>query len=254
MQAPSVGAGSPYRISSGDTLWAIASRLKREGVSGSVSEIIKKIQQLNPGITDASRIVTGRSLKLPGGSGAATSLARQPFARDEMSTGRGRAHRAASQHAVGQAAPVGQVALAPASGIQAAIDFGRSQLGAPYVGGASPFRFGKPGDGKTYQQAGQRAYVSQKGVVGYDCSGLMVTMLKKAGIDISRFSSSRAMKAGLPEVSKHDLQPGDLLVKNGHVSMYIGDGKMIESVPSGVRVTSASKYINDPSYSSHRPG
>jgi cell wall-associated NlpC family hydrolase len=155
----------------------------------------------------------------------------------------------------GGAAPVSGPAPsgAPAN-IQAAIDFGRSQVGAPYVGGASPFRFGTPGDGRTYQMAGQRAYVSQKGVIGYDCSGLMVTMLKKAGIDISRYGSSRAMKAGLPEVPKDQLQPGDLLVKNGHVAMYLGNGQMIESVPSGVRVTSASPSLNDPAYSGHRAG
>lgn len=142
---------------------------------------------------------------------------------------------------------------APAN-IQAAIDFGISQAGAPYVGGASPFRFGTPGNGQTYQMEGQHAYVSPKGVVGYDCSGLMVTMLKKAGIDISRFSSSRSMKANLPQVPKDQLQPGDLLVKNGHVAMYIGQGQMIEAVPSGLHVTSAAKYINDPAYTGHRPG
>jgi cell wall-associated NlpC family hydrolase len=154
-------------------------------------------------------------------------------------------------------APVAPVAPAPtgaSAGIQAAIDFGLSQQGAPYVGGASPFRFGKPGDGRTYQMPGQKAYVSPLGVVGYDCSGLMVTMLKKAGIDISHLGSSRAMKAGLPEVSKSALQPGDLLVKNGHVAMYIGNGQMIEAVPGGVKVSPASKYINDPAYSGHRPG
>jgi cell wall-associated NlpC family hydrolase len=145
-------------------------------------------------------------------------------------------------------------APAASTGIQAAIDFGLTQLGAPYVGGASPFRFGTPGDGRTYQMDGQRAYVSQKGVVGYDCSGLMVTMLKKAGIDISGLASSRAMKKDLPEVPKDQLQPGDLLVKNGHVAMYIGDGKMIESVPSGVRVADASKYIDNDDYTGHRPG
>ena len=142
---------------------------------------------------------------------------------------------------------------APAN-IQAAIDFGLSQLGAPYVGGASPFRFGTPGDGRTYQMDGQKPYVSPKGVIGYDCSGLMVTMLKKAGINISNLGSSRAMKASLPTVDKNQLQPGDLLVKNGHVAMYIGDGKMIESVPGGVKVSDASKYINDPAYSGHRAG
>jgi cell wall-associated NlpC family hydrolase len=153
------------------------------------------------------------------------------------------------------AAPVQPMAPtgAPAN-IQAAIDFGLSQLGAPYVGGASPFRFGTPGDGRTYQMAGQKPYVSQKGVIGYDCSGLMVTMLKKAGINISNLGSSRAMKSSLPKVDKNQLQPGDLLVKNGHVAMYIGDGKMIESVPGGVKVSDAHKYINDPAYSGHRPG
>jgi cell wall-associated NlpC family hydrolase len=153
------------------------------------------------------------------------------------------------------ASPVQQTAPsgAPAN-IQAAIDFGLSQLGAPYVGGASPFRFGTPGDGRTYQMDGQKPHVSPKGVIGYDCSGLMVTMLKKAGINLSNLASSRAMKASLPSVDKNALQPGDLLVKNGHVSMYIGDGKMIESVPGGVKVSDASKYINDAAYSGHRPG
>lgn len=166
--------------------------------------------------------------------------------------------RFVDSHTPGASQPSAPVApTAPtgaSSGIQAAIDFGLSQLGAPYVGGASPFRFGKPGDGNTYQMQGQKAYVSPRGVVGYDCSGLMVTMLKKAGIDLSRFGSSRAMKSGLPQVPKDQLQPGDLLVKNGHVAMYIGDGKMIEAVPGGVRVAPASKYINDPAYSGHRPG
>jgi cell wall-associated NlpC family hydrolase len=112
----------------------------------------------------------------------------------------------------------------------------------------------RSGDGNTYQMQGQHAYVSPKGVVGYDCSGLVVTMLKKAGIDLSGMASSRLMKQNLPEVPKDQLRPGDLLVKNGHVAMYIGDGKMIESVPGGVRVSPASKYINDPAYTGHRPG
>lgn len=155
----------------------------------------------------------------------------------------------------GAAAPTTTIQPGSTStGIQAAIDFGLTQLGAPYVGGASPFRFGTPGDGKTYQMEGQRPHVSPKGVIGYDCSGLVVTMLKKAGIDLSGMASSSQMKARLPQVPKDQLQPGDLLVKNGHVSMYIGNGQMIESVPAGVRVVPASTYINDPAYTGHRPG
>ncbi|MBX7096677.1 MAG: C40 family peptidase [Myxococcaceae bacterium] len=150
-------------------------------------------------------------------------------------------------------APVNTTPTGAPANIQAAIDFGLTQLGAPYVGGASPYRFGTPGDGRTYQMEGQHAYVSPKGVIGYDCSGLMVTMLKKAGIDLSGMASSRGMLK-LPEVPKDQLQPGDLLVKNGHVAMYIGNGQMIESVPGGVRVAPASKYIYDPAYSGRHPG
>jgi peptidoglycan hydrolase-like protein with peptidoglycan-binding domain len=148
---------------------------------------------------------------------------------------------------------------APNARIQAAIDFGMTQLGAPYVGGGSPFRFGKPGNGQIYQMQGQRPYRSPAGVVGYDCSGFIVTLFRKAGVDLGGMSSSSAMKASLPSVPKNELQPGDLLVKNGHVVMYIGDGKVLESASSGdpdgdgigngsVRVTDAGKYLNDSSY------
>lgn len=136
--------------------------------------------------------------------------------------------------------------------IGAALDWAKTQVGAPYTGGASPFRYGTPGNGQTYQQAGQKAYVSPRGVVGYDCSGFVVTTLKKAGINL-KWHNSSGMKANLPNVPKNQLQPGDLLVKNGHVAIYIGNGQMIESVPTGVRVTAASKYINDSDYVGRRP-
>lgn len=143
-------------------------------------------------------------------------------------------------------------APAASGSIQSALDWAKTQVGAPYVGGASPFRYGTPGNGQTYQQPPQKAYVSQKGVIGYDCSGFVVTTLKKAGINLTWHNSS-GMKKNLPAVPKDQLQPGDLLVKDGHVAIYLGGGKMIESVPAGVRVTSASTYINDSNYVGRRP-
>lgn len=142
--------------------------------------------------------------------------------------------------------------VTPSGSIQAALEWAKTQVGAPYVGGASPFRYGTPGNGQTYQQQGQKAYVSQKGVIGYDCSGFVVTTLKKAGINLQWHNSS-GMKANLPSVPKDRLQPGDLLVKDGHVAIYLGGGNMIESVPSGVRVTSAQPYLGDRSYVGRRP-
>ncbi len=150
--------------------------------------------------------------------------------------------------------------------IQAAIDFGMSNLGAPYVGGGSPFRFGtRPGDGRVYQMQGQKPYRSPAGVIGFDCSGFVVAMFRKAGVDLAaqNMASSSTMKNGLPAVPKNELQPGDLLVKNGHVVIYLGGGKVLESASSGdpdgdglgngsVRVSDASKFLNDSSYVGRR--
>ena len=150
--------------------------------------------------------------------------------------------------------------------VQAAIDFGMSNLGAPYVGGGSPFRFGtRPGDGRVYQMQGQKPYRSPAGVIGFDCSGFVVAMFRKAGVDLAaqHMASSSTMKNGLPSVPKNALQPGDLLVKNGHVVMYLGGGKVLESASSGdpdgdglgngsVRVSDASKFLNDSSYVGRR--
>lgn len=149
--------------------------------------------------------------------------------------------------------------------VQAAIDFGMSHLGAPYVGGGSPYRFGRPGDGRVYQMQGQRPYLSPMGVVGFDCSGLVVAMFRKAGVDLvaKGLASSSTMKSGLPAVPKNQLQAGDLLVKNGHVVVYLGHGKVLEATSDGdpdgdglgngsVRVSDAAKFLNDSAYVGRR--
>ncbi len=78
-------AGSAYTIRRGDTLWAIADRLKSQGMPGGHWDIIHDIQKLNPKITDPNLIIAGDSLKLPGVNGA--------FRSDDMSTGTGKALR-----------------------------------------------------------------------------------------------------------------------------------------------------------------
>ncbi|WP_091662378.1 C40 family peptidase [Alteribacillus iranensis] len=70
---------------------------------------------------------------------------------------------------------------------------------------------------------------------GFDCSGFTHTIYKSHGITIPRDSSVQATH-GTP-VAREDLQKGDLIFfayEEGegsvhHVSMYVGDGKMIHS-------------------------
>lgn len=65
--------GSDYLIQRGDTLWAIASRLKANGMDGSHWEIINRIVAMNPQIKDPNLIYTGDTLKLPAAVGASNS-------------------------------------------------------------------------------------------------------------------------------------------------------------------------------------
>lgn len=87
---------------------------------------------------------------------------------------------------------------------------------------------------------------------GFDCSGFTHTIFKANGIIIPRDSGPQS-RSGTP-VSKDELQPGDLMFfayKQGkgsvhHVSMYIGDGKMIHSPNSARNVEIVS--IDEPAY------
>jgi cell wall-associated NlpC family hydrolase len=75
-------------------------------------------------------------------------------------------------------------------------------------------------------------------VWGYDCSGLTWAVYRTHGITIPRDADAQ-FAAGTP-VSLAKLQRGDLLFYEhpvvGHVAMYIGGGKMIESPNSASEV------------------
>jgi cell wall-associated NlpC family hydrolase len=73
---------------------------------------------------------------------------------------------------------------------------------------------------------------------GYDCSGLTWAVYRAHGITIPRDADAQ-FAAGTP-VSMSHLLPGDLLFYEhpvvGHVSMYIGGGRMIEAPNSASEV------------------
>lgn len=89
--------------------------------------------------------------------------------------------------------------------------------------------------GLPYLWAGASAY-------GFDCSGLMYAVYKNHGILIPRDSSVQATYG--TAVKRKDLQPGDLMFfadnkgkgKVYHVSMYIGDGKMVHAPNSSKKI------------------
>ncbi|WP_412977269.1 NlpC/P60 family protein [Ornithinibacillus sp. 179-J 7C1 HS] len=89
--------------------------------------------------------------------------------------------------------------------VQTAINAGYPHLGTPYV------------------WAG-------KGPGGFDCSGFVSWAYAQAGISLP--SSTAAMQYSGTKVSYSDIRPGDLVFfntykTNGHVGIYIGNGKFI---------------------------
>ncbi|EFL25305.1 NLP/P60 [Streptomyces himastatinicus ATCC 53653] len=109
-----------------------------------------------------------------------------------------------------------------------AIDFAESQLGKPYVWGAT-------------------------GPNSYDCSGLTQAAWKAAGVSLPRTTWDQ-VKAGT-RVSTSNLKPGDLVFfydDISHVGLYIGDGMMIHAPKPGDVVKKA-PITEMPIYGSVRP-
>ncbi len=84
---------------------------------------------------------------------------------------------------------------------------------------------------------------------GVDCSGLVYAALRAAGIRTVPRTSQAQFQHGTP-VPMNGLRPGDLVFSNwgsetggGHVSIYIGGGKIIESASPGTDVSVKSMSV-----------
>ncbi len=106
---------------------------------------------------------------------------------------------------------IGSSGGAPSESASAAIAFARSQIGKPYVWGAT-------------------------GPNSYDCSGLVQAAYKAAGISIPRTTAQ--MQVTLTRrVNRADLLPGDLVFPDfHHVQLYVGNNTVIEAPRKGLAV------------------
>jgi len=167
-----------------------------------------------------------------------------------------------------------QVTESSSVNVRTALSYGLAQLDSIYVGcAAGNYRFGTVPSSTLYHNGttcGQsRTYMQPAGVKGYDCSGLIYKMFQSAGVYFP-WADSTSMKNNVPQVSKSQIQVGDLLVKYGHVAIYLGDGdgngvaSVLEATPTtlnsngtwtGVVISDATSYLNSSSYTAHRvPG
>ncbi len=88
--------------------------------------------------------------------------------------------------------------------------------------------------------------------LGFDCSGLTWAVYRAHGIGIPRDAGDQAVSGSA--VDPRDLEPGDLLFYSSegsrdtihHVSMYVGDGRMIQSPATGKTVETVP--VDTPAY------
>ena len=104
---------------------------------------------------------------------------------------------------------------------------------------------------------GNSVYVwgAQDPVNGYfDCSGFVNWAFKQAGYSIGRSTSSLSTEG--TKVSVNDMRPGNLVFfdtykKNGHVGIYLGNGKFIGSQSRGVGIADMTSGYYKDKFSGH---
>ena len=126
---------------------------------------------------------------------------------------------AAREAAAQQEAETQNVSAQTGSSGQAVIDYACQFIGNPYVWGGTSL------------------------TEGADCSGFVQSVYAHFGINLPR--TSYDMRSAGYEVSYDEAQPGDLILYDGHVGLYMGDGNIVNAMneEQGIGICSAT-YTN----------
>lgn len=76
---------------------------------------------------------------------------------------------------------------------------------------------------------------------GADCSGFVMKVYEKFGVTLPHYSASDRRQGSAVKGGLKNAQPGDLICYDGHVALYIGDGKIVHaaSEKSGIKIGKA---------------
>jgi cell wall-associated NlpC family hydrolase len=81
---------------------------------------------------------------------------------------------------------------------------------------------------------------------GFDCSGFTQYVFGQLGVDLPHQSERQRFKGR--EVSRSEAKPGDLIWVPGHVSIYVGGNKMIDSARVGTTVQFRRMWQSNPTF------
>ncbi|MCX5278614.1 C40 family peptidase [Streptomyces sp. NBC_00198] len=168
---------------------------------------------------DKARLAAIEKKKREQAAAKAAELARQQAAAEKAAKEKATEQGSSSGDTTGSS---GSTATDPSYATKAgkALAFARTQIGKPYVWGAT-------------------------GPDSYDCSGLTQAAWKAAGVSLPRVTYDQ-VNAGTT-VSLTDAKPGDLVFfydDISHVGLYIGNGMMIHAPKPGAYVREESIYYD----------
>ena len=222
--AASRPAPSTYTVAAGDTLSGIAGRF------GTTYQALARIN----GIADPNMIQVGEVLRLSGSPTRSTRVrtvsSRSTSPRGTTSPARSAPSRSAPARSTTPSRQTGPARPAPAPAPAAPAS---SRAGTAV--NTALAQVGKP-----YQWAGA-------GPSAFDCSGLVMYAWESAGVRLAHYTVSQYEET--TRISEGQLEPGDLVfydtgdgAQPGHVTIYIGNGRVVtaDSPGTDVRVESIS--------------
>ncbi|MCS0646300.1 C40 family peptidase [Curtobacterium flaccumfaciens] len=194
-----------------------------EAVLSRISEIRSQIDTLRGGTATAA----------PSASATSGTAGSSAFA-DALATADGTTGAASAAGATAAATPTGT--RAPATSVDAGagtLATGSGATGADVVADAKKYL------GVPYVFGGETT-------AGMDCSGLVQTVFKDLGVTMPRVVPDQA-KMGVEVGSLKDAQPGDLIIPKGegHVVIYVGDGKVLHAPRPGKDVRIVDNWYSD---------